>query len=80
MAKRVVQGLDLGIIAEGPVELDPMTGRFGVRSVEADGSSILIDVGVELEQYKGMDVRLIITPLATVAQIAKMVDPEDTKS
>ncbi len=66
--------LDLGVIAEGVVELDPMTGRMVVRTIGDDGSNQFIDVQEHLARYKGQDVRFIVTPLATVSQLAEMVE------
>ena len=66
--------LDLGLIAEGTVELDPMTGHYVVRIEDADGKSTFLDPQSQLEQYNGQEVRFIVTPLDTVGQIAKMVE------
>jgi len=68
------QKLDLGIIAEGIVELDPMTGRHVIRVVQPDGSNTFVDVQEQLAKYNGQDVRLIVTPLETVSQLAGMVE------
>lgn len=65
---------DLGIIAEGTVEMDPMTGRFGVRVIGDGGEGIFIDLQAHLEKYRGEDVRLIVTPLRTVSELTRMVE------
>ena len=66
--------LDLGLIAEGVVELDPMTGHYVVRVEDEKGEVAFLDPQSQLERYKGEPVRFIITPLNTVGQIAKMVE------
>lgn len=73
---------DLGIMVEGVVELDPMTGRLVIRYEAKDGSFQFLDVQERLLAYKGEDVRCIITPMAGVAELARMVEsgainPED---
>lgn len=65
--------MDLGLIVEGVVELDPMTGRMVLRIQEADGSNTFIDIQERLAQYKGEEVRFILTPLTTVSEIARLV-------
>jgi len=65
--------VDLGLIVEGVVELDPMTGRMVLRIQEADGSNTFIDIQERLAQYKGEEVRFILTPLTTVSEIARLV-------
>jgi hypothetical protein len=66
--------LDLGIVAEGVVELDPMTGRMVVRVIGDDGSNEYIDVQANLEKYLGKEVRFIVTPQESISQLAEMVD------
>ena len=66
--------LDMGLIAEGVVELDPMSGHYVVRTQDEDGKIAFLDVQAQLQQYVGEEVRFIMTPLKTVAQIAAMVE------
>lgn len=66
--------MDLGIILEGVVELDPMSGRMVIRIQELNGSSAFMDIQSQMEKYKGEEVRFILTPLRTVSQLAKMVE------
>jgi len=66
--------LDLGIIVEGIVELDPISGRFLVRVEDERGEFGDVDVQAQMEKYKGEPVRFILTPLQTVSDIAKMVE------
>lgn len=66
--------LDLGLMKEGIVELDPMTGRLVLRCEDARGANEFIDVHEQLLRYKGQEVRFILTPLASVATLAQMVE------
>lgn len=65
--------MDLGVLAEGVVERDPMTDRFQVR-VEAEGGFEYVDVQAALERYEGMAVRLILVPRSTIDTVAQMVE------
>jgi len=66
--------LDMGLMVEGVVELDPMTGRLIIRYQDAKGEFQTADVQERLLQYKGEDVRCIITPMSSVRQLAHMVE------
>jgi len=65
--------MDLGIILEGIIELDPMTSRMVLRIQQKDGSNKFVDVQECLEKYKGEEVRFIMTPLRTVDELTKLV-------
>jgi hypothetical protein len=71
--------IDLGLMVEGVVELDPMTGRLVVRYEDAKGAFQSCDVQEQLLRYKGEEVRCIITPMASVTKLAKMVEIGDIK-
>ncbi len=66
--------IDLGLMVEGVVELDPMSGRLVVRCEDDQGNFQFHDVQEHLLRYKGQEVRCIITPTATIQQLAKMVE------
>lgn len=66
--------MDLGILGEGVVELDPMTGRMVFRMPQEDGSNSFLDVQEHLMRYLGEEVRFVVTPLRTVAELARMVE------
>ena len=68
------ENLDLGLMVEGVVELDPMTGRLVVRYEDSKGAFQTVDVQEQLQRYRGEQVRCIITPMATVAKLAAMVE------
>ena len=72
-----VPRLDLGLIAEGVVELDPMSGNLVIRTEDEHGKMNILDVQAQLEKYKGRDVRFVISPMDTVNQLAKMVEEGD---
>jgi hypothetical protein len=65
--------IDLGVMVEGVIELDPMSGRLVVRYEMREGSFGFLDVEERLRQYKDQEVRCILTPMATVQKIAAMV-------
>lgn len=65
--------MDLGIMAEGVVELDPMSGRMVLRVQQPDGSNQFLDIQEQLELHKGKEVRFILTPLEAIAELARMV-------
>lgn len=69
--------MDFGIFVEGVVELDPMNGRMVLRIQQEDGSNCFIDIQQELGKYKGEEVRFILTPLQTVADLEEMVKAGD---
>ena len=66
--------LDLGIMQEGVVELDPMSGRMVLRIPQEDGSNVFLDIQEELAKQMGKEVRFIVTPMASIAELAKLVD------
>ena len=73
-------GIDLGFMAEGVVELDPLSGHFVLRYEDAKtGEFKFLDIQEHLALYKGEDVRLIFTPLSSVARLAKMVENGEIK-
>lgn len=69
--------MDFGTVAEGTVELDPMTGRLILRCEQEDGSFLYVDVQSVLERYKGEEVRFIVAPFSTINKLAQMVDTGD---
>jgi len=66
--------LDLGVMAEGIIELDPMSGRMVIRSVDENGENQFLDVQEHLSKYRGQEVRFIVTPFSTINELAKMVE------
>ncbi len=66
--------LDLGTVAEGIVEIDPMTGRMVIRVEDDQGGFQFIDVQEHLTKYKGQEVRFIVSPFSTINKLAEMVE------
>lgn len=62
--------MDLGLLVEGVLEEDPSTGLPVVRVPE---NGQVVDVVSELRKYIGEEVRVIATPLAVVAELARLV-------
>jgi len=65
--------MDLGLMTEGFVELDPMSGRMVLRIPQENGANEYLDVQDFLTSYNGRQVRFIITPVETIAKLAEMV-------
>lgn len=65
--------MDFGVVVEGVVELDPMSGRMVLRT-ETEKGFEYTDVQSVLERYKGEEVRFIVAPFQTINQLAQMVD------
>jgi len=66
--------MDLGVMVEGVVELDPMSGRMVLRVQQPDGSNSFVDVQEQLERYQGEEVRFIVTPQRSISELARMVE------
>ena len=65
---------NLGLMVEGVVELDPMTGRLVIRYEDITGANQFVDVEERLRQYQGDAVRCIITPTASINHLARLVE------
>lgn len=68
--------MDFGVVVEGVVELDPMTGRLVLRS-EGEKGFEYTDVQAVLERYRGEEVRFVVAPFTTIRQLAQMVEAGD---
>jgi hypothetical protein len=66
--------MDLGLVAEGIVELDPMSGRLVLRCERPEGGFNYVDVQAVLERYNGEEVRFIVAPFSTINRLAEMVE------
>lgn len=69
--------IDLGTFVEGVVELDPMSGRMVLRIPQDDGSNVFLDIQEQLLKYNGEEIRLIMTPVKTIAEVARLVEAGD---
>jgi len=68
------ENLDFGVIVEGVVEIEPMTGRYLIRTTDQNDRPIGIDVQKALERYKGQQVRFILTPFETIEKLAQLAE------
>ena len=66
--------MDLGIMVEGFVEVDPNTGRVLLRISQEAGRDQYLDIQEQLAAQHGKEVRLIVTPLDSLAELARMVE------
>jgi hypothetical protein len=66
--------IDFGVIVEGVVEIDSMTGRYLIRTTDQNDRPIGIDVQKALESYKGQQVRFILTPFETIEKLAQLAE------
>ena len=66
--------MDLGLMTEGFVELDPMSGRMVLRIPQANGENEFVDVQDFMTLYNGKQVRFIVTPIETIAKLAEMIE------
>ncbi len=66
--------MDLGILVEGVLELDPMNGRMVLRIQQEDGSNVFVDIQEAAQKYKGEEVRFILTPIRVVNELARIVE------
>jgi hypothetical protein len=71
--------MDLGLVAEGVVELEPMTGRLVLRCELPEGGFSYVDVQAELAHYQGEEVRFILAPLSTINALAEQVERGELK-
>ena len=70
----MVNQMDMGLMVEGVVELDPLSGRLIIRVEDKQGGFETYDLQEHLARYNGREVRCIVTPMATVAKLAQMVE------
>ena len=75
-----MRDLDMGIMVEGIVELDPMSGRMVLRYQDAKGENQFLDIQERLASYKGEEVRCIVTPMSTVSKLATLVSQGAVKA
>lgn len=69
--------LDLGndtYIVEGVVETDPLTGLCTIRTGDGRGKHFNFDPQSALQHFKGQEVRFVLVPLATIAQLQKLAE------
>jgi hypothetical protein len=70
--------LDFGHLIEGTIEQDPLTDRFSVRTVDAGGKPISVDIGELLAKFVGKEVRFTLASIEALGELAKMVEEGGT--
>lgn len=60
-------------LVEGTVELDPMTDRLIIRTVDPNGNPVDFDPQVVLRQLKDQEIRVVIAPLMAVREVERLV-------
>lgn len=65
-------------IVEGIVEIDPMDNKVTIRTVDQYGNPLTFDPIPALAHLKGQEVRLIITPLASVTTVEEYAKKLET--
>lgn len=65
-------------LVEGIVEIDPMDNKVTIRTVDQQGNPLSFDPIPALANLKGQEVRLIITPLASVETVEEYAKKLET--
>jgi len=65
-------------LVEGIVEIDPMDDRVTIRTVDQQGNPLSFDPIPAIAHLKGQEVRLIITPLASVTTLEEYANKLET--
>lgn len=65
-------------LVEGIVEVDPMDEKVTIRTVDQQGNPLSFDPIPVLNHLKGQEVRLIITPLASVETVEEYAKKLET--
>lgn len=68
--------LNLGHLIEGVVEQDPLTDRYMIRTVDAKGTPVTVDVQNLLAGFVGKEVRLTLASSENLAKLAKLVESQ----
>jgi hypothetical protein len=64
----------LGHLIEGTIEQDPMTDRYNIRTVDADGNPVTFDVQDALAALAGKEVRFTLVTFENLARLAELVE------
>jgi hypothetical protein len=63
----------LGVyLVEGFVEVDPLTNKVYISTVDQHGMPTKFDPVPVLNNLRGKDIRIVIAPLASVAQLEEL--------
>ena len=66
----------LGHLIEGTIEQDPMTDRYNIRTVDADGKPATFDVQDALAALVGKEVRFTLVTFENLARLAELVESQ----
>lgn len=66
--------LDFGHLLEGTIEQDPISDRYSIRTVDAQGKPISVDLDELFARFIGQDVRMTLVSLESLAELAKLVE------
>ncbi len=66
--------MNFGHLIEGTLERDPMTDRFQIRTVDASGQPLVVDVQDILARFVGQDVRFTLAGLEGLQKLAELVE------
>lgn len=64
----------LGHILEGRVERDPLTGRYQVMTVGANGKAQVYDLQDLMAPYEGKEVRLTLASFENLEELARLAE------
>ena len=64
-----IKAEDHPYLVEGIVEEDPLTGQCTIRTEDQLGKPFSFDPQMAFLQFKGREVRFVLVPLATIAQL-----------
>ena len=64
----------LGHLIEGTIEQDPMTDRYNIRTVNAQGQPETFDVQAALATLAGKEVRFTLVSLENLAKLAGLAE------
>ena len=66
--------LQLGHLIEGVIEQDPLTDQYVIRTVDAQGKQLIVNVQELLSKYAGQEVRLTLASFENLARLARLVE------
>jgi hypothetical protein len=65
-----------GHLIEGTVEQDPMTDRYVIRTVDADGNPVTFDPEKAFASLVGREVRFTLASFEDLSRLAKLVEEQ----
>ena len=72
-----LQALNVYLV-EGVVEVDPLDNTITIRTVDQQGQPFSFDPLPVLNRFNGQEIRLVLTPLASVATLEEYVKTLDS--